>query len=134
MNFLQAIGVCFKKYASFKGRARRKEYWYWVLFHSLVYGAPSQYLSYRIQYLSNKGLSSMSDADLQQFEDYTIYSKILLFIGLGILLPTLAVAVRRLHDAGKSGWFIFVPIYNLILFFMNSQKGKNKWGDNPKDA
>jgi uncharacterized membrane protein YhaH (DUF805 family) len=59
---------------------------------------------------------------------------------LAVLLPTLGVLVRRLHDVGKSGWYILIVlipligiIWLLILLFSNSQQGENKWGPNPKD-
>ncbi|MBM3920822.1 MAG: DUF805 domain-containing protein [Sphingomonadales bacterium] len=53
---------------------------------------------------------------------------------LAVLLPSLAVAVRRMHDVGKSGWFILIPIYNLILACTDSQVGENEYGSNPKDS
>ena len=58
-----------------------------------------------------------------------VYSKIYF---IGVLVPTLAVGVRRMHDVGKSAWFILIPIYNLILACTDSEHGPNKWGNNPK--
>lgn len=59
--------------------------------------------------------------------------------GLAVLIPGLAVTVRRLHDVGKSGWFFFIiliplvgVIWLLVLFFTDSQYGPNKYGPNPK--
>ena len=101
-----------KQYADFKGRARRKEYWMFALFNIII--------SYGIlgisMVLDMPGLSIVS----------TIYS-------LAVLVPGLAVAVRRMHDAGKSGWFILVPFYNLYLAVSDSEEGENKWGLNPKN-
>ena len=53
---------------------------------------------------------------------------------LGILLPSIAVAVRRMHDVGKSGWYILIPIYNFILSVTEGDKGKNKYGTDPKSS
>ncbi|WP_252306627.1 DUF805 domain-containing protein, partial [Vibrio splendidus] len=50
----------------------------------------------------------------------TIYS-------IAVFLPSLAVGVRRMHDAGKSGWFLLIPFYNLYLACTDSENGENKW-------
>lgn len=99
-----------QNYANFNGRARRSEYWYFVLFNfiiSLVLGFVG--VAVNFEFLGN------------------IYS-------LAVLIPSLAVAVRRMHDVGKSGWFILIPIYNLILACTDSQQGANEYGPNPKEA
>ena len=57
---------------------------------------------------------------------YTIYS-------LALLIPSIAVAVRRMHDVGKSGWFILIPIYGLILACTQGVKGENEYGTEPND-
>lgn len=51
---------------------------------------------------------------------------------LGFLVPNIAVGVRRMHDVGKSGWFILIPIYNLVLAVTEGQKGDNQYGADPK--
>ena len=51
---------------------------------------------------------------------------------LGILVPTIAVAVRRMHDTGKSGWFWLIPVYGLILTFIEGDTGENEYGADPK--
>lgn len=51
--------------------------------------------------------------------------------GLVMFIPSLAVQIRRTHDSNKSGWFILVPIYNLILLFLKGTEGDNKYGPNP---
>ena len=56
---------------------------------------------------------------------YTLYT-------LGVLIPAIAVAVRRMHDVGKSGWFLLIPIYNLILAVTDSKREENKYGSSPK--
>lgn len=100
-----------KQYADFNGRARRKEYWFFVLFNAIV-GV--------ILYFVGVGVLS------------TIYS-------IFIFIPSLAVVVRRLHDIGKSGWMILIAlipiaggIWLLILMFTDSQPGDNEYGPNPK--
>lgn len=92
----------FKKYAIFEGRARRKEYWYFVLFSTII----------NILLLF-----------------FPLLSLISVF---ALLIPNIAVSVRRMHDVGKSGWYILVPLYNLILFFKNGDDGKNNYGSDPK--
>jgi uncharacterized membrane protein YhaH (DUF805 family) len=98
-----------QNYATFKGRASRSEYWYFVLFNiifSIVLGFVS-------------GLVDLSIL-------YTIYS-------LAVLIPSIAVAVRRMHDVGKSGWYILIPIYDLILACTEGVKGENEYGTEPND-
>ena len=51
---------------------------------------------------------------------------------LAVIIPYIAVGVRRMHDVGKSGWFMLIPIYNLILFCTEGQKGDNEYGPDPK--
>lgn len=95
-------------YANFKGRARRKEYWMFFLINviiSFVLGFVGGMLDF--VYLSS------------------IYS-------LAVLVPSIAVAVRRMHDVGKSGWFMLIPIYNLYLAVQDSVPGSNEYGPNPK--
>jgi uncharacterized membrane protein YhaH (DUF805 family) len=99
----------FKNYAVFNGRARRKEYWIFVLTNAVV--------SFALMILD-----SVLDG-----------SGILTAIfGLSILVPNLAVSVRRMHDTNHSGWFILVPIYNLILAAWEGQRGDNRFGADPK--
>lgn len=106
---------CFQHYADFKGRARRKEYWMFTLFNSLF-----SILLYIVDV-------SINSPGIFQ----SIYT-------LVVLLPGLAVCVRRLHDIGKSGWWYFIclipvvgSIWLVVLFCLDSD-GYNKYGDNPK--
>jgi uncharacterized membrane protein YhaH (DUF805 family) len=100
-----AISVCFKKYATFSGRASRSEYWFFYLFYIIIYVVG-------MVVESSAGITNLST----------------LFV-LPILLPQLAVSVRRMHDTDHSGWFLLVPIYNLILLCTASTSGSNKHGD-----
>ena len=97
-----------QNYANFNGRARRSEYWYFVLFNVIV----SSIVGF-IGGLMNFGLLS------------SLYS-------LAVLLPSIAVAVRRMHDVGKSGWYILIPIYNFILAVTAGDAGENEYGQDPK--
>ncbi|MEM8526379.1 MAG: DUF805 domain-containing protein [Bacteroidota bacterium] len=100
-----------QRYAVFEGRARRSEYWYFVLFNFLI----------------SFGLGFLDGAlGLLEFGTNTIYS-------LAVFIPSLAVAVRRMHDVGKSGWFILIPIYNLILAATEGDYGTNQYGPDPKN-
>lgn len=63
---------------------------------------------------------------LMDFGISTVYS-------LAVLVPSIAVAVRRMHDVNKSGWFILIPIYNLILAVTEGDKGSNQYGPDPKN-
>ena len=107
-----------KKYAVFTGRARRKEYWMFVLFSVIV----TIVLSLVEGIVGGPGVLS------------GLYA-------LAVLIPSIAVGVRRLHDTGRSGWWILiglvplVGIIVLIVFFVaDSQPGTNQYGPNPEGA
>lgn len=104
-----------KNFADFKGRARRQEYWMFVLFNVLIsFGLSAIDLALNINFL---GL---------------IYTLI-------VIVPSIAVVVRRLHDIGKSGinfLFVLIPIVGAIILLLwlikEGESGTNKWGANPK--
>lgn len=102
-----------KNYAVFTGRARRKEYWMFFLFNMII--------SICIGII--EGILSEGRTDVMFLGN--IYS-------LAVLLPSLAVAVRRMHDVGKSGWYMLIPIYNLILAVTEGERGTNEYGPDPK--
>ena len=106
-----------KNYAVFKGRARRKEYWMFVLFNAIA--------SFVLGVVD--GATGMYDPQTGYGTLGTIYS-------LAVLVPTLAVAVRRMHDVGKSGWFLLIPIYNFVLACTDSETNENKYGPCPKNS
>ena len=110
-----------KKYAVFSGRARRKEYWMFFLF-SFIFSLVAGLLDLVIFGMALWG-----------------FSPIAVVYGIAVFVPGLAVAVRRLHDIGKSGWYLFInlipiagPIWFLVLVCLDSQSGDNKYGPNPK--
>lgn len=108
-----------KKYAVFKGRARRKEYWGFALFNFIT----AFVLSF---------IEVMAGSDQGLLPTLYVWA---------ILLPSLAVGVRRLHDTGRSGWWLFlnfVPLIGSIVIFIfllqDSEPGENQYGPNPKRA
>jgi uncharacterized membrane protein YhaH (DUF805 family) len=100
-----AISACMKKYVTFAGRASRSEFWYFYLFYLIMYV---------IGIIVGMSIGSLN----------IMY----LFI-LPFWLPLLSAGIRRMHDVGRSGWFILVPIYNIVLWCTKSNSGTNKYGD-----
>jgi uncharacterized membrane protein YhaH (DUF805 family) len=125
MNWYLAV---WKKYAVFAGRARRKEYWHFWLFNiliTLVLGIITTVMGFVSQGTS-LGL---------------IGSGLLCVYGLAVLIPGIAVSVRRLHDTGKSGWWLLIGlvpfvggIVLLVFMVQDSQRDANQYGLNPKMA
>ena len=112
------------QYADFNGRARRKEYWMFFLFN-MVFAAVALLIDIAA------GTANL-DSGSGLFQG--IYS-------LAVLIPGLAVGVRRLHDVGKSGWMLLIAlipiigaIWLLVLMVTDSKEGTNKWGENPKNV
>ncbi len=99
------------KYFSRKGRASRKEYWSFFLLTSILYSA-AFYWFYVVS---------------DDIENLIISWDI---IGKALLIPSLTVIIRRVHDFGKSGWWLFVPSYKIIFFaFIKGDGGKNEFGE-----
>lgn len=121
-QFLSVI----KNYAQFDGRARRKEYWMFALVYMLLYMA----------------LAVLTSIFATISETLALLGGGLTFIfALGLFIPSLAVAVRRLHDTGRSGWWILIsmiPIIGAILLLVwlctDGQSGDNAYGSNPKNG
>lgn len=154
MTFGEALKTCFKKYATFSGRARRSEFWWfsvlnWLL--SIASYAVVWWKMAKIDEIQGQVAEVMFDeekmaaltAQADSF-DTTFYllMAIIGVIGLLLLLPSLAVAVRRLHDTGKSGWLLLamiIPIVNIVIGIMlliyylkDSDRNPNKFGPSPK--
>ncbi|WP_309043622.1 DUF805 domain-containing protein [Marinobacter sediminicola] len=113
-----------KKYAIFNGRARRAEYWWFVLFNIIISLALGAIDGVTGTFSPEAGLGLLGGL-------YT----------LAVLLPSLAVTVRRLHDTGRSGWWflmVFVPLIGaivlLVFMVLDSKPGQNQYGPNPKEA
>ena len=128
MTFTQSISTCFSKYVDFSGRAPRSEFWWWQLFFFLtlfltnfadilIFGIPSyDYIVYYWWYTPSAS-------------PLTIMWILITF------LPTIAVDIRRLHDAGYSGWYSlvsFIPIIGIfwliLLWLLKSEEKDNKYG------
>jgi uncharacterized membrane protein YhaH (DUF805 family) len=115
-----------KNYTNFSGRARRKEYWMFFLFN-MIFAIVAMVLD---NILNTK--FTMNGIALPYGWVYLIY-------GLAVMLPGLAVAVRRLHDIGKSGWMFFIVlipiaggIWLLVLVCTEGTRGDNQYGPDPK--
>ena len=107
MNPIQAVSSGFKGYVDFKGRSSRSEFWWWVLFVGIV-GWVSQILD-----------SSLGTPGY--FIGLEYYGLLYTLAVLGLVLPYLAVTVRRLHDRGRSGFWIFialVPVIGVVLLIV----------------
>ena len=112
-----------RQYADFSGRARRKEYWMFVLFN-LIFSSIARFID---------NVLGLTIEPLGYGYMYMLYVLIM-------IIPVLAVTVRRLHDVGKSGWMYFIiliPIIGLIWFLVlmatDSSPGENQYGKNPKE-
>lgn len=124
MSFTAAVRSALTKYVQFGGRARRAEYWWFILFSILV-GV----------------LTSLLDIALgTDFENSAASGGLFgLIANLALLLPSLAVAVRRLHDLDRSGWWLLIgliPILGaivlLVFFVQDGTPGVNRFGPSPK--
>ncbi|WP_410814586.1 DUF805 domain-containing protein [Micromonospora sp. 067-2] len=126
MSPVDAIKSVLSQYVGFRGRARRSEYWWFALFTvilSIVTGILDSALGTKI------GSEPSSTGVIG------------LIVSLALLLPTLAVSVRRLHDTDRSGWWLFIALVPLvgaivlIVFFVKEgTRGSNRHGADPKDA
>jgi uncharacterized membrane protein YhaH (DUF805 family) len=116
--YLQAL----KKYADFSGRARRKEYWFFVLFNIII-----------------SVVLTVCDVFMGTYSAAANIGILTAIYTLAVLIPGIAVSVRRLHDTGRSGWWlliVLVPLIGalvlLIFMFIDSQPGQNAYGPSPK--
>lgn len=117
--------VVFENYANFSGRARRSEYWYFVLANIILVAVFGLLLSLVNGFL---GIDSSG-----------VFIIVFLIYFLAIIIPMLAVICRRLHDINKSGWYYLVrlipivgPIWFLVMMCTEGDSGKNNYGEDPK--
>lgn len=108
--------VVFENYANFDGRARRKEFWMFTLVNAII----------SIVLAIIDMISGLTFGEAQIGILRLIYS-------LVVLIPGIAVGIRRMHDVGKSGWYSIIPIYNFILACTEGDKGVNVYGPDPKN-
>ncbi|AVF37224.1 DUF805 domain-containing protein [Rahnella sikkimica] len=100
-----------KNYATFSGRAKRREYWWFVLFNWLI----------------SMAIGLIAGLLGDPFIMIIIYTAF-------ILVPSLALSVRRNHDAGYSGWWILCPFFNFFLMFFKSDPEDNRFGPYPAET
>jgi|TARA_B100001939_G_scaffold346588_1_gene365723 uncharacterized membrane protein YhaH (DUF805 family) len=118
MDLSTSVKVCFKKYATFEGRAQRSEFWYFCLFCLLV-GIVTLYID-----ISVLGYSVE--------EEYTPLNTIAY---LAVFIPSISVTARRLHDIGKSGWWMLLALTGIgiilliIWYATEGEKKKNRFGN-----
>lgn len=116
MGFADAVKTALTKYVVFSGRARRSEYWWFTLFLLVVYV-----------------VAAIVDGLLGTYP--LVYGLVI----LGLLLPSIAVGVRRLHDTDRSGWFYLLSLIPLVgaiillVFFVGDSKPANQYGPSPKE-
>ena len=118
MDLTTSVKVCFKKYATFDGRARRSEFWYFCLFCLLI-GIVTLYIDISILGYSVE-------------EEYTPLNTIAY---LAVFIPSISVTARRLHDIGKSGWWMLLALTGIgiilliIWYATDGEKKKNRFGN-----
>lgn len=104
-----------KRCLDFKGRSRRREYWMFCVVSFLV----AFFLGLLLMLFDRSRQTIEAMLNLYQ---------------LIILLPTISVSIRRMHDIGRRGWWILVPLVNLLFCCLDSQPGDNQYGPYPKKA
>ena len=102
MSFQAAIRSGFQNFANFTGRASRSAYWWWVLFSAIV-----------------------------QFVSSGISDSLSIIVSLALVLPSLALSWRRMHDSGHHGLWSICPIVNLVFALTPGQSAENKYGPPP---
>jgi uncharacterized membrane protein YhaH (DUF805 family) len=123
MNFTEAIASGFSNYVNFSDRSPRSAYWYWTLFAVLV-----SIVASFIDALLFSNLQLGADVQLSPLNTLT---------SLVLLLPGLAVSVRRLHDLDRTGWWLLIlltiigAILLIVWFCMKGTEGGNRYGPDP---
>lgn len=124
MGFVEAVKVCLAKYATFSGRASRSEFWWFALFHALVLAGMTAVAS--VTALTGAQLAAQA-AGVGGAAIYIV-----------LILPMLAVTIRRLHDRNRSGWnyfWVLVPVVGglivLIWCCQRGVEGDNRFGPDP---
>ena len=169
MGFIEAVKSCFRNYVNFNGRARRSEFWFFFLFQVIIYFLDLIFFIFCLisavksanldsNYITSINLMADGEAKTQaQLEllgklldaNGMLWLPIIIFVitWLGLFIPNISVAFRRLHDTGKPGWLYFLSftsyisillylasgIFLLVMYVLDSQPGYNKYGPNPKD-
>ena len=134
-NLITAYKSMFKKYAQFNGRSRRSEYWLASVMNLIIIMA-----FYLIMFIPmmvdivNYGEPTGATGGLM-----IVFGLLIFVYAVAVFVPSLAMSVRRLHDTGRSGWFLLlnlIPYIGGIIVFvfsvLDSQPGANQYGPNPK--
>lgn len=136
MSFGQAVSSVLRQYVGFAGRARRSEFWWFYLFATLLYAIPYG-IAFAVMFASVDPATG-EPTDTAEVAGGAVVLLALL-VALALVLPTLAVTVRRLHDTGRSGFWYFVSfvpfvggIILLVLLAQDTQRGPNAYGPDPK--
>lgn len=129
MTFGEAIRNNFSKYVTFSGRAPRSEFWWWALF---VFAAN---IVLNIVDIALFGTTQTAPGSISGETNTPIFSGL---FGLATLLPSISVAVRRLHDTNRSGWWYWIaliPLIGIIVLIVfwatEGTRGRNTYGDDP---
>ncbi|MWV27462.1 DUF805 domain-containing protein [Erythrobacter sp. GH3-10] len=144
-----------RRYADFRGRSRRAEFWWWTLLYYIITAVllAITFSGFPWEAIINESLAP----DLIEDDPFEVFGAGL-WVGAGLyglfflatFIPNLAVTVRRLHDRGMSGWWYgglliasFIPVIDMLAFFgyialfiiciLPGQEGANRWGPDPKD-
>ena len=128
-----------KQYTRFNGRARRKEFWYFSLINFLIWLFLTIFPLWLVSLVPQPDdISNISNGMALVVLAIRLLPNI---YSLGVLLPSFAVNIRRLHDVGKSGWWCLISIIPIIgilivLYFLvqDSEPGANRFGRNPKES
>ena len=120
----------YRRYADFSGRSQRQEFW---MFELLIF------ILYVVYMILISLFASAPTVDPATGEISggggmmaTVVSGLFGLFWLGTIIPAIAVAVRRMHDQDRSGWWILVPIANIIFYCMDGTPGPNRFGPDPK--
>lgn len=128
MDFINTISSVFNNYADFEGRAKRSDFWYFIGLYLVI----------------NMVLLPVMNYFPEEEKLQTIYILITIFyivFQVGFIIPIISLSVRRLHDIGKSGWFILIALIPIIgnialivLYLKKSQNSSNHYGPVPIGA
>ncbi|WP_298495405.1 DUF805 domain-containing protein [uncultured Maritimibacter sp.] len=138
MNMMEAVRAVFSKYATFSGRSRRAELWWFVLFCFIANLVLSVVDSFLFGATTETGSLATGDYSFSSQTDTPILSMI---FALATLIPSIAVGVRRMHDINRSGWWLliwFIPLVGWIILIVwyakAGDRGPNRFGPDPIDG
>lgn len=128
VGFGEAVGLFFKRYTDFQGRSRRSEYWWAYLFNFLVVVVPYVLV----------GVLGMNEYGELNVIGMVLMGIVVLYV-LAVLIPNIAISIRRLHDRNMSGWWLLLSLIPyigglvlLVFYVLPGTSGPNKYGPDPK--